>query len=119
DETLRYMRLTGRPAEQVALVERYAREQGMWHDPEHEPRYSERLELELDSVVPSLAGPKRPQDRIVLTHAKQALRNTLAESVGEPTRKGGEKGYDEAVAETFPASDPPAYLVNSDGSGFE
>ncbi len=119
DETLRYLRLTGRPAEQVALVERYAREQGMWHDPAIEARYSERLELELDSVVPSLAGPKRPQDRIVLTRAKQALREALADSVGEPTRKGGEKGYDEAVAETFPASDAPAYLVNGQDSGFE
>ena len=71
--TLDYLRLTGRSAEQVALVEAYAKEQGLWHDPSVEPRFSERLELDLSTVVPSIAGPKRPQDRIALTDAKDGL----------------------------------------------
>ncbi|RNI18383.1 aconitate hydratase AcnA [Flexivirga caeni] len=71
DVTLDYYRLTGRSDEQVALVEAYAKEQGLWHDASVEPRFSERLELDLSTVVPSIAGPKRPQDRIVLTDAKQ------------------------------------------------
>ncbi|MFC6706453.1 aconitate hydratase AcnA [Flexivirga alba] len=71
DVTLDYLRLTGRPDDQVALVEAYAKEQGLWHDPSVEPRFSERLELDLSTVVPSIAGPKRPQDRIVVTDAKQ------------------------------------------------
>ncbi|MDT3680571.1 MAG: aconitate hydratase [Burkholderiaceae bacterium] len=117
DETLRYLRLTGRPAERIALVERYAREQGLWHDPNAEPRYSERLELDLDSVVPSIAGPKRPQDRILLSQAKQAFRGALSAYVGEPTQKGKESGYDEAVAESFPASDTPAFEVEHHAGG--
>ncbi|MBW7923611.1 MAG: aconitate hydratase [Burkholderiaceae bacterium] len=119
DETLRYLRLTGRPPERIALVERYAREQGLWHDPNAEPRYSERLELDLDSVVPSIAGPKRPQDRILLSQAKQAFRGALSAYVSEPTEKGKESGYDEAVAESFPASDTPAFEVEhlTGGSG--
>lgn len=71
DVTLDYLRLTGRPDDQVALVEAYAKEQGLWHDPSVEPRFSERLELDLSTVVPSIAGPKRPQDRIVVSDAKQ------------------------------------------------
>ncbi len=71
DITLDYLRLTGRSDENVALVEAYAKEQGMWLDPAAEPRFSERLELDLSTVVPSIAGPKRPQDRIVLTQAKE------------------------------------------------
>jgi len=71
DVTLDYLRLTGRPEEQVALVEAYTKEQGLWHDPSVEPRFSERLELDLSTVVPSIAGPKRPQDRIVLADSKQ------------------------------------------------
>ncbi len=113
DETLGYLRLSGRSEAQVALVERYAREQGLWHDPDARPRYSEHLELELDTVVPSLAGPKRPQDRVALTQAKEAFRGALAAYVGEPTAKGKESGYDEAVAESFPASDAPAYEVEA------
>src|SRR5829696_7493264 len=73
-QTIEYLELTGRPTEQLALVEAYAREQGLWHDPEAadyvEPRYSERLDLDLSTVVPSLAGPKRPQDRVAVTDAK-------------------------------------------------
>jgi len=104
--TLRYMEFTGRSAEQIALVEAYAKEQGLWHDPHAEPRYSERLELDLSTVVPSIAGPKRPQDRISLAEAKQAFRGTLAGFVDDTPQKL--KGYDEAVAGSFPASDPPS-----------
>ena len=106
DETLRYMRLTGRPEQQVALVEAYAKEQGLWHDPDAEPRYSERLELDLSTVVPSIAGPKRPQDRISLADARQSFRGALATYIGEPEQK--QEGYDKSVADSFPASDPPS-----------
>ncbi|MCE1177494.1 MAG: aconitate hydratase AcnA [Micrococcales bacterium] len=71
DVTVDYLRLTGRSEETLALVEAYAKEQGLWHDPSTEARYSERLELDLSTVVPSIAGPKRPQDRIVVSEAKQ------------------------------------------------
>src|SRR5579875_1796469 len=77
DETLSYLRLTGRPAEQVALVEAYAKEQGLWHEPGSPARYSEQLELDLSAVVPSLAGPRRPQDRVALTDAKASFRDAL------------------------------------------
>ncbi|NUR09442.1 MAG: aconitate hydratase AcnA [Nocardioidaceae bacterium] len=103
EETTSYLRLTGRSDDQVALVEAYAKEQGLWHDPTAEPRYSEKLELDLGDVVPSLAGPKRPQDRVSLSDAKQAFRGALADYVAED-----EQGYDESVAESFPASDSPA-----------
>lgn len=106
DVTLRYLELTGRSAEQIALVEAYAKEQGMWHDPQAEPRYSERLELDLSTVVPSIAGPKRPQDRIALSDSQESFRAALAGLIGEPEQKP--EGYDKAVAESFPASDPPA-----------
>jgi aconitate hydratase len=122
EETLAYLRLTGRPQETVQLVETYARAQGMWHDPSAEPRYSERVELDLSTVVPSLAGPKRPQDRVPLTDAKAMFRTALADyattEVVEPDRKPGVPpaataavagtGIDEASAESFPASDPVA-----------
>ncbi len=98
-QTLDYLTLTGRPAEQVALVEAYAREQGLWHDPAAEPRYSEQLELDLSSIVPSLAGPKRPQDRVALTDAKNSFRDALGNYVQLDR-------LDEDVADTFPASDP-------------
>ena len=75
--TIDYLRLTGRPHEQLALVEAYAKEQGMWLDPAAEPRFSEKLELDLSTVVPSIAGPKRPQDRIALRDAKSAFRKVL------------------------------------------
>src|SRR5207344_2946190 len=77
DETLAYLRLTGRPDEQVALVEAYAKEQALWHDPASEPRFSEYLELDLSTVVPSIAGPKRPQDRISLSDAKNSFRKSI------------------------------------------
>ena len=80
--TLDYLRLTGRPAEQVELVEKYAKEQGLWHDPARELRFSEEITLDLSTVVPSIAGPKRPQDRIELTHAKTAFRDALPAYVG-------------------------------------
>jgi aconitate hydratase len=106
-ETLRYLRFSGRPAEQVELVEAYAREQGMWHDEgSPEPRFSEQIELDLGQVVPSLAGPKRPQDRISLSDAQSAFRAALRDYV--PTNARQADAYDEAVAESFPASDPPA-----------
>jgi aconitate hydratase len=86
DETLRYLRLTGRPEDQVALVEAYAKAQGLWHDAAREPVYSEYLELDLGSVVASLAGPKRPQDRVVLSEAKQRFAEALPAYTTDPTR---------------------------------
>ncbi|MFA6576221.1 MAG: aconitate hydratase, partial [Nocardioides sp.] len=105
EETTKYLKLTGRSDEQLALVEAYAKEQGLWHDPAAEPRFSEKLELDLATVVPSLAGPKRPQDRVSLSEAKESFRTALADYVDD---SGQENGYDEAVAESFPASDAPA-----------
>ncbi|NGN93684.1 aconitate hydratase AcnA [Nocardioides sp. KC13] len=77
EETINYLRLTGRSEEQLALVEKYSKEQGLWHDPAAEPRYSEKLELDLSTVVPSIAGPKRPQDRVELTEAKTSFEGHL------------------------------------------
>jgi aconitate hydratase len=113
DETVRYLKLTGRDEQQVALVEAYAKEQGIWHDPDAEPDYSERLELDLSTVEPSLAGPKRPQDRVPLARAKELFRTVLGDYVD---KDGGIKGpADEASAESFPASDPPANDHSSNG----
>ena len=106
-ETLKYLELTGRPAEQLALVEAYAKEQGLWHDPDAEPRFSERLELDLSTIVPSIAGPKRPQDRIQVTEAKQSFRGALTAYVDEDAAAVSGP-YDEALEESFPASDVPA-----------
>ncbi|MDT5041600.1 MAG: aconitate hydratase [Actinoplanes sp.] len=108
DETIKYLTLTGRSQQQVALVEAYAKAQGLWHDPANEPDYSERLELDLGTIVPSLAGPKRPQDRVPLDRAKQMFREVLGNYVDV------EGPADEASAESFPASDPPANGVSSD-----
>ena len=82
DKTTDYLRLTGRSEEQIALVTDYCKAQGLWHDPDAEPRYSEYLELDLSSVVPSIAGPKRPQDRVVLSKSKAAFREVLPSYVG-------------------------------------
>ena len=88
-QTLDYLELTGRPAEQLALVEAYAKEQGLWHDPDAEPRYSEKLELDLSTVVPSLAGPKRPQDRVALSDAKAVLPRRARRLRRRDRRRGG------------------------------
>ena len=111
EETITYLELTGRSKEQVALVETYAKEQGLWLDPAAEPRYSEKLELDLSTVVPSIAGPKRPQDRVEVTEAKAGFRAALADYVDGDAQDT--KGYDESVEETFPASDP----ATSNGGG--
>ncbi len=84
EATLDYLRLTGRSDQQIALVEAYAKEQGMWHDPAHEPVYSEYLELDVSTVVPSLAGPKRPQDRVLLSEAKASFEEALGSYTKEP-----------------------------------
>src|SRR5205809_821724 len=102
-EPVRYLRLTGRPDERIALVEAYCKENALWHDPEDPPTYSQIVDLDLSTVEPSLAGPRRPQDRVPLREAKEAFLDTL------PTF-GVDYGnsHDEAVAESFPASDPVA-----------
>ncbi|CAN5455624.1 aconitate hydratase AcnA [soil metagenome] len=114
-ETISYLRLTGRSDDQVALVEAYAKEQGLWHYPEAEPRYSEYLELDLSTVVPSIAGPKRPQDRVSVTEAKEAFRAALTDFV--PDSSGQPSTVDEGSAQSFPASDPPAVGMSGDGDG--
>ncbi|MFG3260019.1 aconitate hydratase AcnA [Streptomyces sp. NPDC048172] len=101
DETLNYLRLTGRSDQQVALVEAYAKEQGLWLDPAAEPEFSEKLELDLSTVVPSIAGPKRPQDRIALSEAKSQFGVDVRNYVTDAD-------LDEAGKESFPASDAPA-----------
>jgi aconitate hydratase len=102
-ETLRYLAFSGRPQEQIDLVEAYAKAQGLWHDDEsEEPTFTETLELDLGSVVPSIAGPKRPQDRISLTDSKEAFHEALQGYLPELDDE------DEADEESFPASDSPA-----------
>jgi aconitate hydratase len=104
-ETLRYLEFSGRPPERVELVEAYCREQGLFHDEDSDDAvYSDTLELDLGDVEPSLAGPKRPQDRVALSAAAEDFRAELAEMRGDD---GPLTGYDEAAAESFPASDPP------------
>ncbi|PRY62372.1 aconitase [Glycomyces artemisiae] len=101
ERTVDYLRLTGRSEEQIALVEAYAKAQGMWHDPKQEAEYSEYLELDLSTVVPSIAGPKRPQDRIPLDNAGHQWRRDVANYVA-----------DEPGIESFPGSDAPAQAPN-------
>ncbi|WP_037607402.1 aconitate hydratase AcnA [Streptacidiphilus rugosus] len=98
-ETINYLRLTGRDEQQLALVEAYAKEQGLWHDPAVEPVFSEYLELDLATVVPSIAGPKRPQDRVILAEAASKFRTAVRDYISTS---------DEAGEESFPASDAPA-----------
>ena len=120
--TLDYLRLTGRSDDQVALVEAYAKEQGMWHDPSAEARYSEYLELDLSTVVPSIAGPKRPQDRISLTDAKAAFRKALPDYVadaGATPASAMSSEVDAASAMSFPASDAPATDGHTTAEGHE
>ncbi|MGA4692239.1 aconitate hydratase AcnA [Rhodococcus sp. AB351] len=114
-ETINYLRLTGRSDEQLALVEAYAKEQGLWHDPSREPEFSEYLELDLSTVVPSIAGPKRPQDRILLSESKVAFRKDIHNYVEENLPAEHTK-LDEAVEETFPASDPAVLSFADDGA---
>ena len=110
DVTIEYLKMTGRSEEQLALVEAYAKEQGMWHDPAREPKYSEYIELDLGDVVASIAGPKRPQDRIALTDAKTAFRKDIHNYV-EENLPAEHTNVDEAVEESFPASDPAVAVV--------
>ena len=97
--TLDYLRLTGRRPDRVALVEAYCKENLLWHEPGERPEYSQVVELDLGEVEPSLAGPRRPQDRVPLSRAKQAFAEALGTFGPEPDENGG-------LAETFPASDP-------------
>jgi aconitate hydratase len=121
DETLRYLRFTGRKDDQIALVETYAKENGLWHDDSVEPEFSETLELDLSTVEPSLAGPKRPQDRVPLKSSKSMFREALDSYVDGDSIQDSQ---DEASAESFPASDPaapadrqPAPVVHSAANG--
>jgi len=111
DVTLDYLRLTGRSEEQIALVEAYSKAQHLWHDPAVEPVFSEYLELDLSTVVPSIAGPKRPQDRIVLSEAKDHFERDLLDYTVVDSR------VDKAVADTFPASDPIGFTPEDEGIG--
>lgn len=117
--TMEYLRLTGRSQAQLDLVEAYAKEQGLWHDPSAagyvEPVFSEYLELDLSTVVPSIAGPKRPQDRIELSGAKEAFASSILDYVDADEHPRG-TGLDESVEETFPASDPIAAGEHADAS---
>ncbi|TMM00562.1 MAG: aconitate hydratase [Actinobacteria bacterium] len=125
-ETLRYLEFTGRPKEQVQLVEAYAKEQGLWHDESsEEPTYSDTLELELGDVEPSLAGPKRPQDRVPLVDAQAEFREALGELLPEDVEGDRKPGVPPHVGEgegdgtllSFPASDPPSSVELDDGMG--
>jgi len=116
EETIHYLRMTGRPDQQVSLVEAYAKAQGLWHDPTATPSYSEHIELDLSTVEPSLAGPKRPQDRVPLANAKTIFRSVLTDYVRS---NGVVSPVDEASAESFPASDPPSVRDNGADLGGE
>jgi aconitate hydratase len=113
--TTDYLKFTGRSDEQIALVEAYAKEQGMWHDPDDEPKFSEYIELDLASVEPSIAGPKRPQDRISVSEAKSCFRRDIKDYVSDDPKKAEFSKVDEAVDETFPASDPSNLSYADDG----
>jgi aconitate hydratase len=107
EETIRYLRMTARPDERIALVEAYCKEQGLWHDPSAEPEYSQVVELDLSTVEPSLAGPRRPQDRVPLRDAKTSFLASL-ETFGVDY---GDATADKEMANSFPASDPPSTMA--------
>jgi len=117
-ETLAYLRLTGRTEERIALVERYAKAQGLWREPGDGPAFDELLELDLASVVPSVAGPRRPQDRVPLTALRENFRanfptgldGAIADLSGEDPI-AGDASVDATSAESFPASDPPSFVT--------
>ncbi|HEY5188933.1 MAG TPA: aconitate hydratase [Solirubrobacteraceae bacterium] len=116
-ETLRYLEFSGRAPELVELVEAYAREQGLWHDENsEEPTFSDKIELDLSTVVPSIAGPKRPQDRVSLTESKSAFRMALEALLPDAEPEADEDGEDESLSDSFPASDPVSTHV-PDGAG--
>jgi aconitate hydratase len=110
-ETLRYLEFSGRPRERLDLIEAYAKEQGLWHDHNsEEPTFSDHIELDLSDVVPSIAGPKRPQDRVSLTESKSAFRMALEGMLPDDDQE------DESLAGSFPASDPVStHVPNGDG----
>jgi aconitate hydratase len=114
DETLRYLRFTGRDDARVALVEAYAKEQGLWHDPSVEPTFTETLELDLSTVEPAIAGPARPQDKVLLREARSrfavSLLDSLPDDAGTPVSVSN--SYDAADAASFPASDPPSAIAD-------
>ncbi|MDO8338252.1 MAG: aconitate hydratase [Microcella sp.] len=114
DVTLDYLRLTGRSEQQVALVEAYSKLQSLWHDASIEPVFSEYMELDLSTVVPSIAGPRRPQDRIELTQAKTAFESALVDYTSHDHSM-----VDAAVEGTFPASDPVGFTPQDEDSAHE
>jgi aconitate hydratase len=126
DETLRYLRFTGRPAELVDLVEAYTKEQGLWHEPDSPPTFSDTLQLDLSTVVPCIAGPSRPQDRVSLEDGKAAFRAALPSSIPPAGRPAGfdrlplhvrSASPEAASAQSFPASDPPSAGAGASGVG--
>jgi aconitate hydratase len=117
-ETLRYLEFSGRPRERIERVEAYARAQGLWHDESSvEPVFSDKLELDLGEVVPSLAGPKRPQDRVALSAAREKFREALGAYLPQRAEREVQSTEDEGSSLSFPASDPPAGVEPANGDG--
>jgi aconitate hydratase len=112
EQTTEYLRLTGRSEKRIALVEAYCKENLLWNEPDQHPTYSQVVELDVSSVEPSLAGPRRPQDRVSLAEAKKSF----AEALGSFGVGYDDATYDEALAETFPASDPPTADASTDSA---